>query len=43
MTFDGSAHEVCWKADEEKVNKLVFIGKDLDKAKLIADFKEILV
>lgn len=43
MTFDGSPHEVQWKSGEVKVNKLVFIGKDLDKAQLTADFKAILV
>ena len=43
MTFDGSPHEVQWKTGEVKTNKLVFIGKDLDKSQLMADFTAILV
>ena len=39
MIFDGNFDESdSWKANEPRVNKLVFIGKNLDKEKLTAGF-----
>jgi G3E family GTPase len=38
MMFDGQPDRP-WKPGEERVNKLVFIGKDLNRAELTAGFK----
>ena len=35
----GMSHKP-WKEDEKKINKFCFIGKDLDKGKMIQDLKE---
>jgi G3E family GTPase len=37
MLFDGKPDRE-WRVDEERKNELVFIGRDLDEAKLRADF-----
>ena len=37
MLFDGKPDRE-WRADEQRKNELVFIGRDLDEAKLRADF-----
>ncbi|MEL7331026.1 MAG: GTP-binding protein [Cyanobacteria bacterium J06560_2] len=42
MIFDGKA-ERPWKAEEERKNELVFIGRNLDEAGLKAGFKACLV
>ena len=40
MIFDGSFEEDApWAEGEPRVNKLVFIGKNLDKAALTAGFE----
>jgi G3E family GTPase len=41
MMFDGQPDR-AWKPGEERVNKLVFIGKDLNRAELTAGFKSCL-
>jgi G3E family GTPase len=42
MIFDGKPDR-DWRADEQRKNELVFIGRDLDEAKLRADFTKCLV
>ncbi|MEM9090346.1 MAG: GTP-binding protein [Cyanobacteria bacterium P01_F01_bin.53] len=42
MIFDGKA-ERPWKAEEARKNELVFIGRNLDEAKLKAGFKACLI
>jgi G3E family GTPase len=42
MIFDGKPDR-DWRADEQRKNELVFIGRDLDEAKLLADFTRCLV
>eukprot|EP00501_MAST-03F_sp_TOSAG23-6_P001332 GSMAST32.ASY1.ANO1.1381.1 assembled CDS len=44
MLFDGQPMEGCeWKEGEVKANKLIFIGKNLDRDSLISSFKKCLV
>jgi G3E family GTPase len=42
MIFDGKPDR-DWRIDEQRKNELVFIGRDLDEAKLRADFTKCLV
>ncbi len=42
MIFDGRPDRL-WKSDSERKNELVFIGRDLDEARLRADFRACLV
>jgi G3E family GTPase len=42
MIFDGKPDR-DWRVDEQRKNELVFIGRDLDEAKLRADFTKCLV
>ncbi len=42
MIFDGRPDRP-WKSDSERKNELVFIGRDLDEARLRADFRACLV
>jgi G3E family GTPase len=42
MLFDGRPDRP-WKADESRRNELVFIGRNLDEAKLKEDFRACLV
>jgi G3E family GTPase len=42
MIFDGKPDR-DWQVDEKRKNELVFIGRDLDEAKLRADFTKCLV
>ena len=42
MVFDGQPLDVEWGADEIRENKMIFIGKKLDKEQLIASFKSCL-
>jgi len=42
MIFDGSPLQP-WGEDEKRVNRLVFIGKNLDRAEITKDFKACLV
>ncbi len=42
MIFDGKPDR-SWRVDEQRKNELVFIGRDLDEAKLRADFTQCLV
>ncbi|EKQ67094.1 putative GTPase, G3E family [Leptolyngbyaceae cyanobacterium JSC-12] len=42
MLFDGR-RDRPWKSDAERKNELVFIGRNLDEAKLRADFRACLV
>jgi G3E family GTPase len=42
MIFDGKPDR-DWRIDEQRKNELVFIGRDLDEAKLRADFTRCLV
>jgi G3E family GTPase len=42
MIFDGKPDR-DWRVDEQRKNELVFIGRDLDEAKLRADFTRCLV
>jgi G3E family GTPase len=42
MIFDGKPDR-DWRVDEQRKNELVFIGRDLDEAKLRADFTQCLV
>jgi G3E family GTPase len=42
MIFDGKPDR-DWQVDEQRKNELVFIGRDLDEAKLLADFTRCLV
>ena len=44
MVFDGKPlDDQEWKADEVKENRMIFIGKKLDKDELLASFKECMV
>ncbi len=38
MIIDGDLQRP-WKADEKRVSRLVFIGRDLDQAALTAGFE----
>jgi G3E family GTPase len=38
MVFDGQPLDVEWGADEVKENKMIFIGKKLNKEELVASF-----
>ena len=40
LQFSSSAEGAClpWKQDEKRVNKLVFIGKNLDRKELTDSF-----
>jgi G3E family GTPase len=40
-TADGMGRP--WGPDEPRTNKLVFIGRNLDRAQLLADFKACIV
>jgi G3E family GTPase len=42
MLLDGSA-ERPWSPTEQRVNKLVFIGRNLDRSQLEAGFRACLV
>jgi len=42
MLFDGK-RDRPWKSDAERKNELVFIGRNLDEAKLREDFRACLV
>ena len=42
MLLDGQADRP-WRSDEERTNKLVFIGRNLDRAELEASFRRCLV
>lgn len=39
MIFDGDFDKECWKPGETRINKLVFIGKNLDPDELKAGFR----
>lgn len=39
MVFDGQPLDVEWGEDEVKENKMIFIGKKLNKEELLASFK----
>lgn len=43
MVFDGQPMDIEWGAEEVKENKMIFIGKKLDKEALLASFRECLV
>jgi len=43
MVFDGQPMDVEWGPDEVKENKMIFIGKKLNKEELVASFKACLV
>ena len=38
MVFDGQPLDVEWGVDEVKENKMIFIGKKLNKEELVASF-----
>merc|ERR1719424_2385128 len=38
MVFDGQPMDIEWGAEEVKENKMIFIGKKLDKEALLASF-----
>ncbi len=42
MQFDGRPDRP-WRADEERANKLIFIGRSLDRSKLEEMFRNCLV
>ena len=41
LSFGSSAEGLgeAWKPGEKRINKLVFIGRNLDRARLMADFQ----
>lgn len=42
MTFNGEP-QTAWKEDEVRMNRLIFIGKKLDRAELNASFESCLI
>lgn len=45
LTFGSSAEGLgqCWQPGEKRTNKLVFIGRNLDREQLRADFQACII
>jgi len=42
MLFDGQPDR-RWQPDEERINKMIFIGRNLDRDEIISRFRKCLV